>query len=302
MHGGGLKQNIGFWFESQFNLRPQKFYSSYRNQYTVPVFSLPLSNTWRCRQDAQLTPEIENPVGNGGGSPVLVRLRGITDDCHGSASADQPLFAPAPTSAELRLVLQLLGSLNERMERLERQDSRQPGQTKRLEGRRRRRRRTGHNQMLCHRCKQSDSFSRECRARAPMWNGNVMSRLVDLGGKGSRPWTTQLWRCPPCGESSAWTQGAPPALYARPLCLTDLPLLSRLFCLLSGPVGLSMWCLLRRRRGNVDHPSRQHIRQEDERHVPPQPAVPCQGQTFGIVDDVEASPKNFAVAFRTPAD
>ncbi|RUS74968.1 hypothetical protein EGW08_017281 [Elysia chlorotica] len=104
----------------------------------------------------------------------------------GRQSAVHPLSAPAPAAAELQLILKLLRSLNERMERLERQFSWQHGQTERPEGRRRRgrRRRTGRSQVRCDRCKQPGHFARECRAPTPIGStGSVVRREAELGGK-----------------------------------------------------------------------------------------------------------------------
>ncbi|RUS91123.1 hypothetical protein EGW08_001148 [Elysia chlorotica] len=100
-------------------------------------------------------------------------------------SAVQPSSAPA-TSAELQLVLQLIRSLNERMERLERQGGWQSRQTEGQEGsRKRRRRKPGRSQMRCHRCRQPGHFARECRAPAPIGStGGVVRRETESGGKG----------------------------------------------------------------------------------------------------------------------
>ncbi|RUS72150.1 hypothetical protein EGW08_020092 [Elysia chlorotica] len=194
----------------------------------------------------------------------------------GRQSAVHPPSAPAPASAELQLILKLLHSLNERMERLERQGSWQPGQTQRPKDRRRRRRRrrTGRSQQPGH-------FARECRAPAPIGStGSVVRRGAKLGGKGvpaladtgvEVSTVRQELGVDP-GSSSSTIH--PPILPDGPLAPAVLPPERTVR---AGNVVPTVASVGRRRTLQLP---------EVNRHVPPQPILPSQGQTLQIVDEV----------------
>ncbi|RUS86863.1 hypothetical protein EGW08_005400 [Elysia chlorotica] len=200
------------------------------------------------------------------------------------SSAVHPPSTPAP-SAEIQLVLQLLRSLIERMERLERQGSLQPGQTERPEGRRRRRRgrRTGRSQMRCHRCQQPGHFARECRAPAPVGStGSVERREAELGekgvpvlaDKGVEVSTVRQDLDADPGSSSSTTH--PPTLLNGPAA-PEPAVLPPERTVRAGNVVPTVASVGRRRTPQLP---------EVNRHVPSQPAVPPQGQTLHVINEV----------------
>ncbi|RUS84976.1 hypothetical protein EGW08_007287 [Elysia chlorotica] len=204
----------------------------------------------------------------------------------GRQSAVHSPSAPATAPAELQLILKLLRSLNERMERLERQGSWQPGQTERPKDRRKRRRRattTGRSQMRCHRCQQPGHFARECRAPAPIGStGSVMRGEAELGGKGVPVLADTGVEVSTVRQELGVDSGRSSSIIRPPI----LP---------NGPVAPEPAVLpLERtvRVGNavptVASVGRRRTPQlpEVNRHVPPQPILPSQGQTLQIVDEV----------------
>ncbi|RUS85696.1 hypothetical protein EGW08_006572 [Elysia chlorotica] len=205
----------------------------------------------------------------------------------GRQSAVHPPSAPAPASAELQLILKLLRSLNERMERLERQGSWQPGQTERPKDRRRRRRRrrrtTGRSQMRCHRCQQPGHFARECRAPAPVGStGSVERREAELGekgvpvlaDKGVEVSTVRQELDADPGSSSSTTH--PPTLPNGPVA-PEPAVLPPERTVRAGNVVPTVASVGRRRTPQLP---------EVNRHVPSQPAVPPQGQTLHVINEV----------------
>ncbi|RUS68536.1 hypothetical protein EGW08_023702 [Elysia chlorotica] len=170
------------------------------------------------------------------------------------------------------------------MERLERQGSWQPEQKERPEGRRRRRRgrRTGRSQMRCHRCQQPGHFARECRAPAPIGStGSVVRREAELGGKGV-PALADTGVVSTVRQELGVDPGSPSST-VRPPTLPD------------GPLAPAPAVLHPERTGRVINTvppvasgGRHRTPQlpEVNRHVPPQPILPSQGQTLQIVDEV----------------
>ncbi|RUS90452.1 hypothetical protein EGW08_001793 [Elysia chlorotica] len=202
----------------------------------------------------------------------------------GRQSAAHAPSAPAPASVELQLILELLRSLNERMERLERQGSWQPGQTERPKDLLRRRRRTkGRSQMRCRRCRQPGNFARECRTPAPIGStGRVVRGKAELGGKGvpvladmgvEMSTVRQELGVDP-GSSSSTIR--PPTLPDRPVA-PEPTVLPPERTVRSVNVVPSVASESRRRTPQLP---------EVNRNVPPRPMLSSQGQTLQIVNEV----------------